>query len=111
LIIFEEEDMQQNQSQNQLPDEELIKLARQRVEAKRGFFIHLSIYVCVNVFIFLMWFFLLQGPSTYPWFLFVIFGWGIGVAANAIAVFVAPKGSGWEKKQIEKELQNLRKGQ
>ena len=92
-----------------LSEEEIVKLAKQRVEAKRGFFTHLAIYVCINIALFLMWFFVSGGPTGYPWFLWVIFGWGIGVVANAIAVFVTPRGSDWERRQIEKEIENIKK--
>jgi uncharacterized protein (DUF486 family) len=92
---------------NKLTDEEILKLASQRVEAKRGFFIHLAIYVCVNVFLFLIWYFV--AGRGYPWYLWVIFGWGIAIVINAIAVFIAPKGSSWEKRQLQKEIQNLKK--
>ena len=93
-----------------MTDEEIRTMARKRVEAKKGFFIHLGIYVVVNIFLFLIWFFVAGGPGSYPWFLWVIFGWGIGVAANAIAVFVGSRG-GWEQNEIQKEIDRIKKSQ
>jgi hypothetical protein len=93
---------------SQLTDEEIKTMARRRVEAKKGFFVHLSMYVIVNIFLFVIWF-ITMGPGTFPWFLFVIFGWGIGVVANAVAVFVAPRNSAWEQKEYEKEVERLKK--
>jgi len=93
----------------QLSDEEIMSMAKKRVEAKKGFFVHLSMYVIINLFLFLLWFFFAGGPHGYPWFLWVLFGWGIGVAANAVAVFMTPQGSSWEQKEIQKEIDRLKK--
>jgi uncharacterized protein (DUF486 family) len=92
-----------------LSDEEVLKLAKQRVEAKKGFFVHLSMYIVVNVFLVLIWWLVTGGRNAYPWFLWVLFGWGIGVAANAVAVFVTPRGSSWEQKELQKEIERLKK--
>lgn len=92
---------------SQMTDEEIMNMAKKRVEAKKGFFIHLGMYVVINVFLFLIWFFLAGGPGTYPWFLWVIFGWGIGVVANAISVFM--HSSSWERKELQKEIDRLKK--
>jgi len=93
----------------QLSEEEIMSMARKRVEAKKGFFVHLSMYIIINLFLFLLWFFVAGGPHAYPWFLWVLFGWGIGVAANAVAVFVTPHGSNWEQKELQKEIDKLKK--
>ncbi len=92
---------------SQMTDEEIMNMAKKRVEAKKGFFIHLGMYVVINVFLFLVWFFLAGGPGSYPWFLWVIFGWGIGVVANAISVFM--HSSSWEQREIQKEVDRLKK--
>ena len=93
----------------QYNDEEIKNIARRRVEAKKGFFVHLSMYIIINVFLFLIWFFVAGGPGTYPWFLWVLFGWGIGVVANAVAIFVTPQGGSWEQKEMQKEIERLKK--
>lgn len=93
-----------------LTEEEMEKIARQRVEAKKGFFIHLLMYIVVNLFLVFVWWFT-SGPGNYPWFVWVIAGWGVGVIANAIAVFIGPKhGSNWESREIKKEIENMKKG-
>jgi uncharacterized protein (DUF486 family) len=92
-----------------MTEEEMQKVARQRVEAKKGFFIHLLMYVVINAFLVFIWW-MTTGGNDYPWFLWVIGGWGIGVIANAIAVFVGPKhGSEWEAREMDKEMENLKK--
>ena len=42
---------------NELPEEEVYRLARQRVEEKKGFYIHLTVYILVNILLILIWFF------------------------------------------------------
>ena len=92
-----------------MTEEEMQKVARQRVEAKKGFFIHLLMYVVINAFLVFIWW-MTTGGNGYPWFLWVIGGWCIGVIANAIAVFVGPKhGSEWEAREMDKEMENLKK--
>lgn len=75
-----------------LSDEELRKRARKSVEAKVGFYIHLGIYAAVNALLIAIWWstssFL--GVSMFPWFIFSLFGWGIGVVAHAIGTFRGP---------------------
>jgi hypothetical protein len=94
-----------------LTEEEMQKIARQRVEAKKGFFIHLIMYVVINAFLVFIWWFTSQGQG-YPWFLWVLAGWGIGVIANAIAVFIGPKhGSDWEAREMEKEMERMKRRQ
>lgn len=58
--------------------------ARQVVK-RRAFLVHLSVYVATNVFLFVVW--LLVGGG-FPWFLFVLFGWGIGIAAHGAAAYL-----------------------
>jgi hypothetical protein len=58
--------------------------ARQVVK-RRAFLVHLSVYVATNVFLFVVW--LLVGGG-FPWFLFVLFGWGIGIAAHGASAYL-----------------------
>lgn len=50
----------------------------------RGFFVHLFVYVAVNVLLIIVN--LLYMP-TYYWFLLPLIGWGLLLAAHAYAVF------------------------
>ncbi len=66
--------------------EALSALALQR--EKFGFWLHFSAYVFVNLLIISMN--LLYSPGV-VWFIFVLFPWGIGVAAHYIgAYYIAP---------------------
>ena len=92
---------------NKLSEEQIYEEAKKRVEAKRGFYIHLFVYVVVNIMLVIIWAF--PAGGGYPWFLWVIGGWGIGLLFNFIEVFV------WSKKgdraAIEKEAEKIRKEQ
>jgi len=90
-----------------LSDEELVKLARERVEEKKGFFSHLATYVVVNLALFLIWTFATGGG--YPWFVWPLGGWGIGLSFHFIGVFVLPNHQGgWEQREIRKEMERLK---
>ena len=58
--------------------------ARQIVR-RRAFLLHLAVFAATNVFIFVVW--LLVGGG-FPWFLFVLFGWGIGLVAHGAAAYL-----------------------
>ena len=87
----------------QMSDEELYKLARSRVAARRGFFVHLGVYIVVNVFLILVWYMTGHG---YPWFLWVLGGWGIGVIFNGLSVFVFSRVP--EETEVDKEYEKLK---
>ena len=38
-----------------MSDEEIYRLARKRVEEKKGFYIHFSIYIAVNIMLMIIW--------------------------------------------------------
>ncbi|RLF65020.1 MAG: hypothetical protein DRN33_00455, partial [Thermoplasmata archaeon] len=48
-------------------NEEIIRKAEKRAEDKLGFYIHFTIYLIVNIMLFLIWLFITKG---FPWFLF-----------------------------------------
>jgi len=84
-------------------DDERYQRARRRVEAVRGFYVHLVVYLIVNAGLFLIN--MLTSPGTL-WFYWPLIGWGIGVAAHAFSVFGAGKwlGPEWEEREIRKIL-------
>jgi hypothetical protein len=91
-----------------MSEEEIYKQARKRVEEKKGFFVHLTVYICVNIGLVLIWAFAAGGG--YPWFIWPLGGWGIGLLFHFLGVFVFPRSTGWERREIEKEAEKLRKG-
>jgi fatty acid desaturase len=79
-----------------------IAQARRQVAAIKGFYIHLAVFVVVLAG--LAGINAVSGGSW--WVLWVLFGWGIGVAAHALAVFGrAPRAIGeWERKKLDQLL-------
>lgn len=88
-----------------LSDEELRKSAEKRIEKNIGFYIHFCIYIMVNLVIFLIWLFT-GGPGSFPWFIFPLFGWGIGIVAHFIGVF---KVADLKERMVEKEYDKLKR--
>ena len=79
--------------------------AKKRVEAKVGFYTHLSVYVAVILFLAIINF---VTSSNTIWFHWPMLGWGIAVALHAIAVFVFPSRFAVTEKMIEKEMTKSR---
>lgn len=92
----------------QMSEEELYREARKRVEEKKGFFSHLAVYICVNILLVIIWAF--PAGGGYPWFLWPLGGWGIGILFHFLRVFVFSRQTDWERRAIEREVERLRKG-
>jgi hypothetical protein len=82
---------------------DLRKQARERLEKKRDFKTHVFIYLVVNAALVAIW--AIATPDSFFWPIFVILGWGIGVAGNAWDVFVRKPITDDE---IDREEQRLR---
>lgn len=63
-------------------DEELWKLAKERADFKT----HLTVYLVVNMGLWLLWLFT-SGINSYPWPIWPTIGWGIGLVANYFGVY------------------------
>ena len=82
------------------PGQDRMKIARakRRVAAIKGFYVHLLVFVLV-----LAGLFAINAVSGGAWWvLWVLFGWGIGVGAHALAVFGrAPQAvAEWEERKV-----------
>jgi hypothetical protein len=56
-----------------------------RIARRQWFWLHFAVYATTQVFLVVIW---ALGSSSYPWFVFPLFGWGILVAAHAVYAFV-----------------------
>ena len=83
-----------------MTEEQIYKQAEKRVEAKRGFFIHLTVYIAVNILLVIIWRFV--AGAGFPWFLFPIAVWGIAVIIHAISVFRGKSDSAAIAREAEK---------
>jgi hypothetical protein len=94
-----------------MSEEEIRKLAESRVGQKKGFFIHLTVYIVINAFLVIIWA-VTSSVSKYwfPWFVFPLAGWGVGLLFHGLNVFVFPKSGGdWEQREIRREMDRIRK--
>jgi hypothetical protein len=69
------------------------------------FLLHLSIYVTTNLSLVVIW--ALTGAG-YPWFVFPILGWGIGLVAHAVVAYLL---SDPEEIVLKREQQRLARPQ
>jgi hypothetical protein len=85
-------------------DNDVRELAKRRVRARTGFLVHSMMYAIVNAGLFLIW--SLSG-TTYPWFIWPLLGWGVGLVSHAVALVFGPD-SVHEARAIEREIVRLR---
>lgn len=74
------------------------------LKKKQAFKAHLLTYVCVNVFLVVIW---AVAGGGFFWPVFPIFGWGLGVAANAWDVYGRREIS---EEEIQREAERIRGG-
>lgn len=72
-----------------------------RIRAKRGFWIHFSVYLAVNALLVVIW---AATGTGYFWAIWPILGWGIGIIAHGASVFFGPREISEER--IDRELQS-----
>ena len=89
-----------------MSEEQISKLAKERVE-KKGFFIHLTVYIVVNIILVCVWAFV--AGRGFPWFIFPLGGWGIGILCHFLSVFVFVGKS--DKSAVEKEVEKVEREQ
>jgi hypothetical protein len=88
--------------------QEAYEIARKRVEAKIGFYIHLAVFVGVNLLLIIINF--MTAPQ-YLWFKWPLMGWGMGLFFHGLGVFASFKSDSMKERMIEKEMEHLRKNE
>ncbi len=68
-----------------MENQEAYEKAKKRVEAKIGFYIHLAVYVGVNVLLIII---NLSTSPGYLWFKWPLLGWGIGLFFHGMSIFL-----------------------
>lgn len=84
----------------------LRSIARKRVAERRGFQLHLVVYLLVNGALWAFWF--LVSPASeaaIPWPAFVAVGWGIGLVAHGLWTYWYLSGA--DDEAVEQELRRL----
>jgi hypothetical protein len=87
-----------------MDDEELMKRAKRRVDMKMGFYMHLLVFVCVNLGLYAI----NQYRGGQSWHMFPLFGWGIGLAVHGIVTFLSLNGEGMRDRMLEAEIEKLK---
>ena len=98
------ENIQIMNTQDTFISEKKYKLAKKRVEKLKGFYIHLGIYIiCVPGFIYLNF----LSEAGFPWAIFPIVGWGIGITSHASETFNYNPffGKKWEERKIRELME------
>ncbi len=85
-------------------EENQYQKAKERVEAIKGFYIHLIVYVAVNLMLFSIN--VIFSPEGL-WFFWPLMGWGIAVAFHALSVFGFGLyfGPDWEERKIRELME------
>jgi hypothetical protein len=102
-------DLEVKDMSTQMSEKELYEAARRRVEEKKGFFVHLAVYILVNIMLVIIWAF--PAGGGYPWFIWPLGGWGIGLLFHFLGVFVFSRKTDWDRREIEKEVERLKREQ
>ena len=76
------------------------------MRAKLGFIKHFSVYVLVLITLAL---FNNLTSRGYQWWLWIAFGWGIGVVAHFLSAFLF-QGGALEEKLVRRELERMDRG-
>lgn len=93
-----------------LSDEELRKLAINRLKAKRAFRTHLFSFVVVITMLWVIWLvtaITASGGAWFPWPIFPTLGWGIGLAFNWHAAY-GPGSRAISESEVDAEIRRLR---
>ena len=89
-------------------EDRFYKEARRRVLRRKGFYKHLTSYLVMGAFFFLLNLF--TSPGDW-WFYFPMMGWGIGLAFHFLGVFgwgsSGPFDEAWEREQVSREMAKM----
>lgn len=94
-------------AKSKMTEEEIYEAAKQKVEDKKGFRTHFIVYLCINAMLVIIW--AITDFGGFPWFVFPLGGWGIGIVFHFLSVYVFSKEE--DMKEIEKEAAKIRKQQ
>jgi 2TM domain len=91
-----------------LSDQDIERMARKRAGAKIGWFIHATVFVLVNLFIFSI---SEYGLGNRAWSIKPLLGWGLGLTLHGIAVWFLGTGGEVRERMIDRERARLKRKQ
>ena len=87
-----------------MDDRESYEKASKRVAARISFFIHLAVYVGVNLLLLAI---NLLSDRDHLWFYWPLLGWGIGLLFHGLSVFFFGRVDNLRERMIEKEMSRM----
>lgn len=86
-----------------MDDQKRYERAKKKVENLKSFYMHLTVFILVNIFLIIInW-------STYDgywWFVFPLGGWAIGLIVHGATVFAGSAfGVEWEERKIQEYME------
>lgn len=84
------------------------EIAERRVSQKLELWWHLGSYLIINLFLVIIWAITGRG---YPWFVWVMIGWGVGVVFHLMHYLINVSGEPRRERLIQRELERLRGGE
>ncbi|MBJ8054943.1 histidine kinase [Bacillus mycoides] len=83
--------------------DEIYLRAKKRMENLKAFYIHLTVYILVNLMLF---FINISSDSSKLWFLYPLGGWGIGIVIHGLTTFpFGIFGKEWEERKIKEYME------
>lgn len=95
-----------NRNFSQDSDAGQYRQARRRAGKKLGWYFHATVYVLVNLG--LMTLALSQGRH---WAIYPALGWGLGLLAHGLAVWLTSPNSPWWQRMVNRELKQLQQSE
>ena len=90
-----------------MTEEQVYALAKKRIEARSAFTTHLIVYLAVNTLLICLWLFVTG--RGFPWFVFPLGGWGIGLVSHYVSSRGVGRGeAGRRSAAIEREAEKIR---
>lgn len=89
-----------------LSNADIDRLARRRAGAKLGWYTHATVYLVVNLFLFVL---SDQALGERRWSIYPMLGWGLGLALHGVAVFLLGSGSVLRDRMVERERERLQR--
>ncbi|MGE7636009.1 2TM domain-containing protein [Bacillus paramycoides] len=85
-----------------MEQDEIYLRAKKRVENLKAFYIHLTVYILVNLMLFLI---NMISDSSKLWFLYPLGGWGIGIVIHGLTTLpLGIFGKKWEEQKIKEYM-------
>ncbi len=84
------------------------KRVEKRMKKRQDFYVHIAMYVTVNLFLWFIW--LSSGAAGFPWPAIVMAAWGIGLVADAVETYFesSPAQEARRERAIQQELERER---